>query len=166
MATLARTRKASIDQLSLDADEVTLPKEFDARVATAAMEKASGLVATRFADDPAWIGSKYDWLRRLPPARRTKAATELLTTFAATLGIPPGPTIPGGRTLAGVKVWVRLSTLWTDGNLVFQLPQKLPRTDVIALVGVCPNEILTWFVDLPTLSSHAALVAQIGRAHV
>lgn len=149
----SRTRAPAPDQMTLD---VTTATVFSEKQAQQSLADTSVRLAARFAsDDAGWAGSAFGWVRVLPPSSRAKAAVAFVAQAAADAGVDVGPGVPGGRTLNGVPVGVRMSTMWSHGQFVFQMPATSPSVEAVALIGFAPAQVWLWLVPLTQVRAHA-----------
>lgn len=97
-------------------------------------------------EDP-WAGSPYAWIRTLAPARRSRAAVLLAEAVLRAAGYDVGPRRGRGhhRVVAGRRLEVKLSTLWSAGTYTFQAIRS-GEFDLAALVGVSPARVDVWVV--------------------
>ena len=158
MPSRERSRAAGENQLALGGQDVSLPPGLDEGKVQAKLASASEKLRTAVElPDAAWVGSTYEWVRQLPPTKRSRVGVELVGVWAETVGVPLGPKWSGGVMLASFRTVVKTSTRWSDGNYVYQLP--LPdRAQQVVLLGVSPNKLDLWVVPPEVLHAHSETV--------
>lgn len=122
----------------------------------AATAVSQRLEARYAADDGAWAHSPHSWIRRLPPARRGRAAADIAEAVLRGIGWDvTGRTAPGhDRVVAGTRIAVKLSTLWETGVYNFQ-HLRADGCDQLLLLGVSPERIHAWLVPAGAVDAAA-----------
>lgn len=111
--------------------------------------------------DP-WAGSPFEWIKKIPSSRRRgKAGEVLVESWLWHFGLEvAGPSNAGhDRLVAGHKVEIKFSTLWEQGDYVFQ---QLRNQDYeyALLLGVSPLTAHVWLV--PKSQALSSSVPQHG----
>lgn len=100
--------------------------------------------------DDRWDGSPFAWMLPLPPARKARAARELVEHLVASFGYGVNVGTGANHDLsirsrsADLTGAVCLSTLWSGGKFTFQ--SLRPGTDIVVLLGLCPDRVRAWVV--------------------
>jgi len=155
MATRARTRAPSAEQLTFDPDVIHVSSALTESVLQDNVRAFTNDLQVQFATDPEWVGSRYEWVRALAPARRPPVGWAIISHWAQTVGIPVSGKWSHGRVLAGLKTQLKLSTRWDDGDFVFQLPVS-DEASVVLLLGIEPNGLSLWPVTPNILAANAS----------
>lgn len=160
-----RIRRATHDdQLSFDLPttigiDLSARADLDANDQQAAFASVAESVERHFTTevDP-WRGSRYEWVRSLPAARRAAAATALVSTWLAHCGhrvAVRGGGREHGLVINDARTTVRLSTVWSGGEFVFQ--GIAPGShDLVALLAVEPHRVRLWLVPASEATAHAS----------
>lgn len=125
------------------------------------------------ATDP-WEHSPYRWFKQLPSARRGSIGQVLLARWLTHCGVPHAPRHgDGDHDLvigAGpdpIRAQVRVSTLWSGGEFIFQ-GIKAGQYDQVLLLAVGPHQVQLWAVPqgqaLANLNAAGWITVTAGRA--
>ena len=115
-----------------------------------------------------WANSPFYWIKSRPSRQIGSIGEALVAGWAASKGFDvQRPTNSDhDRRIAGLKVEIKFSTLWTD-NEIFKFQQLRDQDyDYAFLLGVSPFDAQAWFVPKTELSYDRppALVPQHGGA--
>lgn len=96
--------------------------------------------------DP-WEGSPFEWIMRLASRSRGKAGEVLVEAWLRRLGFRVDRPLSGDhdRVVSGQKVEIKFSTLWAQGDYVFQQLRDQDY-EVVVLLGVSPTAAHGWVV--------------------
>lgn len=100
------------------------------------------------ASDP-WVGSPFEWILRIRSSRqRGKIGEQLIAGWAATreLNVVRSPNSESDRVIENKKVEVKFSTLWTNGQYVFQQIRDQDY-DFLICLGLSPYSAQAWIVS-------------------
>jgi len=151
--------------MAIDADEVKIPSSMTEDSGQQGLRTAAGDLERTYlsGDDPAWADSAFDWIRKLPPARRGRAGLDLVDTWAQTHGIPidAGASRGWDRRLAGMRAEVKMSTQWATGEFVFQQIEDGPY-DVLVLLGLSPERAFLWIVPRATALAYVSADTKVS----
>ncbi len=115
-----------------------------------------------------WSGSPFYWIKSRPSRQIGTIGEALAAGWAASKGFDVQKPLNSDhdRRIAGLKVEVKFSTLWTD-NEIFKFQQLRDQDyEYALLLGVSPFDAQAWFVPKAELSYNRppALVPQHGGA--
>ena len=127
-----------------------------------ANQDAQEVMGTASSADP-WAGSPFEWIMRLASRRRGKAGEVLVEAWLRRLGFDVGRPRSGDhdRVVAGRKVEIKFSTLWEQGDYVFQQFRDQDY-ELVVLLGVSPTAVHGWVVPKEVAIEHS--VPQHGGA--
>lgn len=104
--------------------------------------------------DP-WAASPYAWFKRLPPARRATTAHALLSRWLTHCGVPHTPRHGAGdhdlligASGASTRAQLRVSTLWSGGDFIFQ-GLKDGDYETALLLAIAPHCVYLWAPPKP-----------------
>lgn len=104
-----------------------------------------------------WAGSAFEWLMSLPSRRRGKAGEEIAAAWLDLQGLEVRPPLNSGhdRLVEGRRVEIKFSTLWEQGDYVFQ---QLRNQDYefVLMIGVSPTTAHAWLIPKSTAFERAA----------
>jgi len=94
-----------------------------------------------------WAGSPFEWLMSLPSRSRGKAGEVLAAAWLARNGhrVASPTSADHDRRVNGAKIEIKMSTLWTGGNYVFQQLRDQDY-EYVFLLGISPTTASAWFV--------------------
>lgn len=123
---------------------------------------AQELMGTATKEDP-WAGSPFEWIMRLASRRRGKAGEVLVEAWLRRLGLDVGRPLSGDhdRVVNGRKVEIKFSTLWEQGDYVFQQLRDQDY-ELVVLLGISPTSAHGWIVPKAEAIEHS--VPQHGGA--
>jgi len=105
--------------------------------------------------DP-WEASPFAWIRMQPPARKGAIGVALVRGWAESAGLRTGRASHSDHdlTICGLKIEVKLSTLWASGVFKFQ---QLRDQDYehLCLLGLEPQAARLWTVPKLVALQHA-----------
>lgn len=115
-----------------------------------------------------WSGSPFYWIKSRPSRQIGSIGEALAAGWAASKGFDVQKPLNSDhdRRIAGLKVEIKFSTLWTD-NQIYKFQQLRDQDyDYALLLGVSPFDAQAWFVPKAELSYNRppALVPQHGGA--
>jgi hypothetical protein len=105
--------------------------------------------------DP-WKGSTFEWLKTAASRRKGAFGERLVKDAAAVAGlqVSKSSTTGAGTVLEGVAVEVKLSTVWSSGDLKFQQLRNQPY-DVVVFVAVAPESVSMWAASKAVALAHS-----------
>ena len=109
-------------------------------------------------DDSAdvWMASPFAWIREQPSARKGAIAVAILRTWATDSGLTTTRAKNSDHDLIieELKIEVKLSTLWANGDFRFQ---QLRDQDYehVCLLGLEPQAVRLWIVPKTVVLDHA-----------
>jgi hypothetical protein len=115
-----------------------------------------------------WEGSPFYWIKTRPSRQVGAIGEALVAGWAASKGfdVVRAKTSDHDREIAGLKVEIKFSTLWTD-NEIFKFQQLRDQDyDYCFCIGVAPFDAQAWFVPKAALAENRPphLVPQHGGA--
>ena len=129
----------------------------------AANRDAQQMMGTATGGDP-WAGSPFEWIKKIASSRRRgKAGEVLIATWLARLGYEVRPPSNAGhdRLVSQRRVEIKFSTLWEQGNYVFQQLRDQDY-ELVILLGLSPTIAHVWVV--PKAEAIANSIPQHGGA--
>ena len=124
------------------------------------------LSATLHADyaaaDLEWEGSPFAWIKRRPSRQRGAIGERLVAGWCAAKGldVTRAPDSQCDRMIAGLRTEIKFSTLWKQGNYVFQ--QFRDQNYQIAIcLGVSPFDAHCWVIPKAQVMKH--IFPEAGR---
>lgn len=92
-----------------------------------------------------WRGSPYQWLQKLPTIEREELGVGLFAGWCAMreLDVIRCPDNHADRIIEGQRVEIKFSTLWDNGNYVFQQIRD-QNYDWLICLGVSPFDAHAW----------------------
>jgi len=112
--------------------------------------------------DP-WAGSPFAWIKTRPSRQIGSIGEKLVADWCAAKGLTVTRTgdSDADRVIAGRRVEIKFSTLWENGDYVFQQIRD-QRYDVALLLGLSPFEASCWVVPKPVLREQPF---RVGLSH-
>jgi hypothetical protein len=106
-------------------------------------------------DDP-WENSPFRWIRELQSRRRGKAGELIVTNWLRSEGLEVGRSASSGsdRTVGLQQVEIKLSTLWDNGQFVFQQIRDQDYRYMV-LLGITPESAQVWVVPKTVAMRHS-----------
>ncbi len=113
-------------------------------------------------NDP-WAGSPFAWIKTRPSRQIGSIGEQLVAGWCAAKGLDVTRTgdSDADRVIAGRRVEIKFSTLWENGDYVFQQIRN-QRYDVALLLGLSPLEASCWVVPKAVLRE---LPFRLGLSH-
>lgn len=95
-----------------------------------------------------WKNSPFEWILKLPPSRKGRLGSDLITSWLASKGADIGRTKDATKTVAinGHKISLKFSTLWTNGIYKFQQIRSTGYEYVICF-GISPFAAHCWVFE-------------------
>lgn len=102
-------------------------------------------------EDP-WSGSPFSWIKTRPSRQMGAIGEQLVSGWCAAKGLDVTRTgdAEADRVINGRRVEIKFSTLWTNGDYVFQQIRD-QRYDHALLIGLSPFAASCWVVPKPVL---------------
>lgn len=113
-------------------------------------------------DDP-WLGSPFEWIKRLPSSRQRGAIGEsLVAGWAAAKGfdVTSPPTSDCDRVINGKRIEIKMSTVWNSGVYKFQQIRD-QEYDSVLCVGISPFDVQAWL--LPKSIIRQYVIGHMGQ---
>ncbi len=110
---------------------------------------ASTLQADYMANDQAWIGSPFAWIKQRPSRTIGAIGEKLLAGWLAARGfnVSRSPDSDADRVIERKRVEIKFSTLWTD-NHIYKFQQLRDQDyDVAICLGVSPFDAHCWAIE-------------------
>lgn len=104
--------------------------------------------AQRYADrEDAWAGSPFEWLKRRPSRQIGAIGEALVEDWLSQHGytVTHSPDPDADRVVNGVRIEIKLSTLWSTGTYKFQQLRD-QNYDFAVWIGVSPFDVHAWVV--------------------
>jgi len=103
-----------------------------------------------------WKNSPFEWTLKLPPARKGKLGSDLVTSWLASKGVHIETTKVTAKTIVinNQKVSLKFSTLWANGIYKFQQIRSTGY-DFIICFGISPFAAHCWVFDKSYAIKHA-----------
>jgi len=103
-----------------------------------------------------WAASPFGWIRAQPSARKGAIGVAIVRAWANSAGFTVTRATHSDHDLvvSGLKIEVKLSTLWANGGFTFQ---QLRDQDYehVCLLGIEPQEVRLWTLPKPVALKHA-----------
>lgn len=109
-------------------------------------------------DDPAWRGSPFDWVRRLPsPKRRGAIGEKLLTAILHEAGIPVEATdsIESDRCVGGLRTEIKTAFRSRSGRYTFMQIRPAHDFERLLLFGISPDRLDLYDLAKSEMLPHA-----------
>jgi len=129
------------------------------RIQDAEVQQLAALAATiradYDADDLAWEGSPFAWIRSRPSRQRGTIGEKLVAGWCAAKGLDVvrAPDSECDRLIDGVRTEIKFSTLWANGRYCFQQFRN-QRYDIAICLGVSPFDAHCWVLPKSVVSTH------------
>ncbi|HSO12133.1 MAG TPA: hypothetical protein VLT51_07145, partial [Anaerolineales bacterium] len=109
-----------------------------------------------------WKNSPFEWTLKLPPARKGKLGSDLITVWLASKGIHIDTTKDAATTVIinNQKVSLKFSTLWANGIYKFQQIGSA-RYDFVICFGISPFAAHCWVVSKKILRKN--VIGHLGQ---
>lgn len=109
-----------------------------------------------------WVGSPFEWVVTLPSSVKGKIGAQLVSGWCAAKGFSVGPSgdSEADRIIAGRRIEIKFSTLWTSGVYKFQQIRDQNYEYVICL-GLAPFDAHCWVISKECLRVH--VIGQTGQ---
>jgi hypothetical protein len=121
------------------------------------IQKANiALKSTSSKPDP-WLGSVFEWIKRLPPAARGKAGAALVAEMLRAFGYSVGHgTLAQSFVVKTHVIKVKLSMAWNTSadSLTFQQIEDDPYTH-LAMLGLQPADAWFWICPKSVVLHHS-----------
>lgn len=120
------------------------------------LERISAHLSTKFADeDSDWQDSPFEWIKYRPPRQKGKIGELLVAGLckAEGLGVTRSPDSDADLIVEGIRVEVKLSTLWKSGQYRFQQVRDQNYRIVVCL-GLSPFTAHCWAMQKDLLLHH------------
>lgn len=116
---------------------------------------AASIHADYVADDSAWEGSPFAWIRTRPSRQKGKIGEQLVAGWCAAknLDVTRAPDSDCDRLINAVRVEIKFSMLWAGGNLVFQQFRDQDYSLAVCL-GLGPFDAWCWVLPKALLHKH------------
>ena len=95
-----------------------------------------------------WVGSPFAWIKNLPSRTRGKVGEQLIERWctAQNFDVRPSPDSEADRVISGLRVEIKLSTLWQTGKYKFQQLRD-QAYDVVICLGLSPSNVHCWVLS-------------------
>lgn len=119
-----------------------LPLDSDIREITSIVENLRSEYSSFNLD---WVGSPFAWIKDLPSRTRGKVGEQLIERWctAQNFDVRSSPDSEADRIISGLRVEIKLSTLWQTGKYRFQQLRD-QRYDVVICLGLSPSNVHCW----------------------
>lgn len=109
-----------------------------------------------------WTGSPFAWIKEQPSRRIGKIGELMVEKWCRDqkFEVTQSPDSEADRVIAGIRVEVKLSTLWQKGYFKFQQIRD-QNYDAIWLLGVGPGFVRNWLVPKSIVQSH--VIGKLGQ---
>lgn len=114
-------------------------------------------------DDDPWVGSPFEWVKRLPSSRQRGAIGEALVAgWAAAKGfdVTRPPTSDCDRVINGKRIEIKMSTIWNTGVYKFQQLRD-QEYDFALCVGISPFDVQAWLLPKSILKQY--VIGHMGQ---
>lgn len=105
--------------------------------------------------DEAWVGSPFEWVRKLSSSSKGKLGKHLVYQWCALKGLPVGrsPDSEADMLVNEHRVEIKFSTLWNAGFYKFQQIRN-QNYEYMVCMGISPNEAHCWVVNKSILHTY------------
>lgn len=113
------------------------------------LAKASSELARSYqkADDDAWKGSPFEWIKVRPSRQKGAVGEKLFAGYLEANGfdVSRSPDSEADRIINGKRVEVKMSMLWESGKYKFQQIRD-QNYDFLACLGISPFDAHCWAI--------------------
>ena len=122
-----------------------LPLDSDVREIVSIAEDLRSGYSSRNLD---WVGSPFAWIKALPSRTRGKIGEQLIERWctAQNFDVRSSPDSEADRIISGLRVEIKLSTLWQTGIYKFQQLRD-QAYDVVICLGLSPDDVHCWVLS-------------------
>lgn len=108
-------------------------------------EASNALQADYVKDADPWEGSPFSWITKLPSRSKGAVFEKLVSRFLAANGfnVANSPDTDADRVINGLRVEIKGSTLWKNGQYRFQQLRD-QNYDVAICLGISPFAVHCW----------------------
>lgn len=129
-------------------------KDNDVRILASIAEMLKPDYVTNEQSDP-WIDSPFAWIKTRPSRQIGKIGEQLVSGWCAAKGLDVGRSTDSDadRTIAGKRVEIKFSTLWSSGIYKFQQIRD-QNYDFVICLGISPFDAHCWVISKATLKKY------------
>lgn len=112
------------------------------------VELATSKEAEYTQGDAMWVGSPFRWIKARPSRQIGKIGEELVADWCSNKGfsVERSPDSDADRIIAGHRIEIKFSTLWTD-NRIYKFQQiRNQNYDYCFCIGVSPFDVHAWLI--------------------
>lgn len=119
-----------------------LPLDGDIREIISIAENLSSEYSSRNLD---WVGSPFAWIKKLSSSTRGKVGEQLIERWCTSqnFDVRSSPDSEADRIISGVRVEIKMSTLWQTGIYKFQQLRNQDY-DIVICLGLSPHDVHCW----------------------
>lgn len=127
---------------------------------------ASTLHPDYAADDLAWEGSPFAWIRSRPSRQRGAIFEKLVAGFLAAkdFDVVRSPDSEADRVINGLRTEIKSSTLWKNGGYKFQQFRD-QNYDVAVCLGVSPFDAHCWVIPKSLIMQNWGTAEGLSSQH-
>lgn len=116
---------------------------------------SSTLAAEYSAEDLAWQGSPFAWIKSRPSRQRGKIGEQLVAEWCASrnLDVVAPPDSDCDKVIGGLRAEIKFSTWWAQGGYTFQQFRD-QKYDIAICLGVSPFDAHCWVIPKDVLLTH------------
>ncbi|RIL04970.1 MAG: hypothetical protein DCC71_12205 [Proteobacteria bacterium] len=127
---------------------------------------ASTLSVEYAAEDLAWAGSPFGWIKTRPSRQVGTIGEKLLAGYLAAkdFDVVKCPDSDADRIVSGVRAEIKFSTLWREGFYMFQ--QLRDQNYAVAIcLGLSPFDAHCWAIPKPVIMAGIGKVEGLAPQH-
>ena len=118
------------------------------------------------ADDLAWEGSPFAWIRSRPSRQRGAIFEKLVAGFLAAkdFDVVRSPDSEADRVINGLRTEIKSSTLWKNGGYKFQQFRD-QNYDIAICLGVSPFDAHCWIIPKSVIMANWGTAEGLSSQH-